>query len=347
MKISKAWLSVIVALLLSSVLLTGCGGNGTTPAPSEPTGVTATAGNGYATIGWPAVSNAITYNIYYAVAPAVPTLANGSKITSATSPYKVTGLSNGTTYNFVVTGVDLTGESPASAPVSCPLPVRPAGVTAAPVYGTPAQVNITWQPVTDGTSNATAYNIYWSSTPGVTPTTGNPILGVAGTPVPGSTARSYLQTTGLANGTTYYYVVTAELASGESAPSSQARALPSALAPPNAPSFLPAPPNPAVPGNGQVTITWTAVTGADSDNIYWSTSSNVDWSSIGQVLPANVTKMTGVTTAVLPNNQLSSVQSGLNNGVTYYYVITAVSSINGESPASAQVSATPAQPPPQ
>lgn len=331
MKISKAGLSVIAALILSTVLLTGCGKSGAS-VPAAPTGVTATAGNGYATIGWPAVVNATTYNIYYAVAPAVPTVASGSKITGATSPCVVPGLSNGTTYTFVVTGVDFTGESPASAPATCSLAPRPSDVVATPVSGPQPLVNISWQPVT----LATSYTIYWSSTPGVTPTTGTPISEVIGSPVPGSTALSYPQTAGLTNGTTYYYVVTAEVNGAETPPSFEASALPSALPPPAAPGF-PLPPLPSVvAGNGQLTIYWTAPAGAISYNVYWSTSGNVNWSDIaGQVLPANVTKITGELAT-------SFLHTGLNNGVTYYYVVTAVN-LNGESPVSAQVSGTPLQ----
>ena len=59
----------------------------------------------------------------------------------------------------------------------------------------------------------------------------------------------------------------------------------------------------------QVTIAWTAVPGATSYNIYWSTTTGV--------APANGTRIAGVTTA-------SYTHAPLNNGTTYYYVVTAV-----------------------
>ena len=80
----------------------------------------------------------------------------------------------------------------------------------------------------------------------------------------------------------------------------------------------------ATAGDGQVTIAWTAVSGATSYNIYWSTTTGVT--------PANGTKITGATNPY--------TQTGLTNGTPYYYVVTAVNG-NGESTASTQVSATP------
>jgi len=80
----------------------------------------------------------------------------------------------------------------------------------------------------------------------------------------------------------------------------------------------------ATAGNGQVTISWTAVTDAASYNIYWSTTSDVTKTS--------GTRITGATSPYS--------HTGRTNGMRYYYVVTAVNS-SGERAASAQVSATP------
>jgi len=85
----------------------------------------------------------------------------------------------------------------------------------------------------------------------------------------------------------------------------------------------------AAPGIGEVTVTWTDVTGAISYNVYRSTTSPV-------------TKLTGTKTTV---NDNAAVISGLDNGVKYYFVVTAVDA-NGESAVSVEVSATPVLPPP-
>jgi hypothetical protein len=92
------------------------------------------------------------------------------------------------------------------------LPV-PTGVRTAAASG---QVTIIW----DGGTGATSYNIYWSTTPGVTKT--------AGTKISGINHSSYTHT-GLTNGTTYYYIVTAQYPTGESNESIQVSDTPSNL----------------------------------------------------------------------------------------------------------------------
>jgi hypothetical protein len=80
----------------------------------------------------------------------------------------------------------------------------------------------------------------------------------------------------------------------------------------------------ATPGSGQAGLSWDAVTGAQSYNVYYSTA-------IG------VTRATG--TRVTGSSSPSQVVSGLTNGVTYYFVVTALSA-DGESVESSQVTVT-------
>ena len=122
---------VVLLGVLLAVFLAGCdgngGGNGTTTtttttttgpsAPSAPTGVSATAGSGQATITWNAVSGATSYNIYWSTTSGV-TKTNGTKISSVTSPYTHASLTNGTPYYYIVTAVNSSGESVASAQAS-------------------------------------------------------------------------------------------------------------------------------------------------------------------------------------------------------------------------------------
>ena len=86
-------------------------------APSAPTGVSATAGNGQVSISWTSVSGATSYNIYWSTTSGV-TKTTGTKLTGGTSPYTHTGRTNGTTYYYVVTAVNSYGESSESSQVS-------------------------------------------------------------------------------------------------------------------------------------------------------------------------------------------------------------------------------------
>lgn len=119
---------------IASTLLINCGGgssSGTTPsttttttAPSVPTGVSATAGDGQIAISWNSVSGATSYNLYMATQSGV-TKSNYSTLTSGmkhaditTTSYTHTGLTNSTTYYFIVTAVNSAGESIESSEVS-------------------------------------------------------------------------------------------------------------------------------------------------------------------------------------------------------------------------------------
>jgi predicted phage tail protein len=255
-----------------------------------PQGVSATPGNDQVTVSWPAVTGAASYNIYWSTTTGVTT-ANGTKITGVTAPYTLTGLTNGTTYYFVVTAVNSDGESTASTgvnatPTATPPPAAPTGVTA--VVGD-LQATVSWalEPNTD------SYNIYWSTTTGVTPANGTKITSVT---------NPYILT-GLTNGTTYYFVVTAVNSNGESAPSPEVNSTPMQPVPQQVTAT-------AGPGTGQITITWLPVANAVSYNIYWSTFSDLT--------PHNgITKPGGVTTT-------SFTLTGLTSGTTYYFVVTDV-----------------------
>lgn len=281
--------------------------------PAAPAGVAAVGAAGQVTISWTAVSNATSYNVYYATTSGVTT-ATGTKIANATTPYVQSGLSAGTTYYYVVTAVNSTGESVASTQVSATTsaavatPAAPAAPTGVTATGGTKQVTISWPAV----SGATSYNIYYATASGVTTANGTKI----------SNATSPAVQTGLSDSTTYYYVVTAVNSVGESTASVQVAATTLAA--------VPTPTVPAVPtgvtatgGANQATVSWSAVSGATSYNLYYATTSGVT--------TANGTKIAGTTTPY--------VQTGLTAGTTYYYIVTAINS-TGESAASAQASAT-------
>ena len=95
------------------------GGGGPT-IPPTPTGVSATAGNTQATISWSASSGATSYNVKRSTTSGGPYSTVGSP---SASPFTNTGLTNGTTYYYVVSAVNSAGESANSTQVS----VTPTG----------------------------------------------------------------------------------------------------------------------------------------------------------------------------------------------------------------------------
>ena len=181
----------------------------------------------------------------------------------------------------------------------------PTNVTAAAGDG---EITISW----DSVSGAISYNIYWSTSSGVSKDTYEG-------KIEDITETSYTHT-GLTNDTTYYYVITAETSYGESDLSSEILATPSATG--EAPS---APINvSAAPGDGEITISWDAVSGAARYNVYWATSSGVSMDTYEG-------KIEDITTT-------SYTHTDLANGTTYYYVVTAENDY-GESDESDEVSA--------
>ena len=86
-------------------------------APTAPTGVSAAAGNTQVSLTWAAPAGAVTYNIYRSTTSG----SEGStpyRTGITTTSFTDTGLTNGTTYYYQVTAVNLAGESPKSSEVS-------------------------------------------------------------------------------------------------------------------------------------------------------------------------------------------------------------------------------------
>ena len=80
--------------------------------PPAPTGLVATAGNAQVALSWGAASGATSYNVKRSTTNGGP-YSNVATNVTATS-YTNTGLTNGTTYYYVVTAVNANGESPVS-----------------------------------------------------------------------------------------------------------------------------------------------------------------------------------------------------------------------------------------
>jgi streptogramin lyase len=197
---------LIAGLIFFGAFMNNCGSKSSGPKgnpPSAPTDVVAVAGPAQITVKWGSVLSATSYNIYWSNTSGV-TKGNGTKISGLTSEYTIAGLENGATYYCIVTAVNSHGESAASDQASATPsatglpPSAPTGVTA---IASGTQITVSWDSVT----NATSYNLYWSTTPGNS---------VKITDV----TSPYIQT-GLTPWITYYYRVTAVNSYGESLPS--------------------------------------------------------------------------------------------------------------------------------
>ncbi len=167
-----------------------------------------------------------------------------------------------------------------------------------------------------GISGARGYTVYWSTEPGVNPTTGTAI----------NTQQPHLEHRGLANGTTYYYVITSDTDFGQSAPSMIVEGTPQ-TAPPAQPSDLA-----LKAGNNRITLRWDPVPGATRYTLYWKDSAGV---STDEDTPD-----TRITHVVAP-----FVHPGLENGRDYFYRLVAENA-QGPSAASAERNATPRLPQP-
>ncbi|RPH71651.1 MAG: DUF1929 domain-containing protein, partial [Myxococcaceae bacterium] len=137
----------------------------------------------------------------------------------------------------------------------------PTSLSAAPGSG---QVSLSWV----ASVGASGYQVKRSTV------SGGPYATV------GCSAGTSFVDTGLTNGTTYHYVVSATytggpVAGGASANSSQASATPQA-ATPQPPTGLT-----ATPGNTQVSLSWTASSGATSYNVKRSTVSGGPYTTVG------------------------------------------------------------------
>jgi len=109
--------------------------NVTVTVPGAPTSVAATAGNTQNTITWSAPSSGGTvtsYNLYWKSGSSMSgnCTGNGTKVSGVTSPDVITSLTNGTTYYYMLTAVNATGEGTCSSEVTATpvaIPVQQGG----------------------------------------------------------------------------------------------------------------------------------------------------------------------------------------------------------------------------
>ncbi len=191
-----------------------------TPAPGAVANVSAVAaGTTSASVSWDAPSAGGAPSSYR-ITPYVGSTAQPSTTVTGTPPATtatVTGLTSGTTYRFSVRALNPAGSGPESSlsnsvtPSDPVVPTAPGDIVARPITGA---VQVEWTaPASDGDSPLTGYT--------VTPY----VAGVAQDPVDVAAGVTSKKVTGLTNGTSYTFRVTARNAVGAgpaSAPSSAA-----------------------------------------------------------------------------------------------------------------------------
>ena len=269
-----------------------------------PEGLAATAGNGQVALSWNAVSGTDGYSVKRATTSGGPYTTLQANV--AGTSFTDTGVTNGTTYYYVVSASNLGGESINSTEVSATPLASPAVPTGLAALAGDATVSLDWT----ASAGAASYNVKRATTPG----------GPYDTLQAGVTSTSFSDNE-LTNGTTYYYVVSAVNAVAESADSSEVSATPVPPAP-DAPAPLT-----AIPSNATVALIWNEAQGADSYSVKRATASGGPFATLAGGLTST-----------------SYSDTSAVNGTTYYYVVTA-SNLGGESEASPQASATPVAPP--
>ncbi|MGA2256994.1 MAG: fibronectin type III domain-containing protein [Thermoguttaceae bacterium] len=274
---------------------------------NAPAQLLAVPANGQVTVSWNAPVGAETFNIYRGTAPG----GEGATplVTGVTGTAFVdTTVTNGTEYYYRVTAVDTGGESPASAESSA-LPQISTAPAAPPINVTATSgdktVALAWQ----ATAGASTYNVYRGTA------SGSEVLLQSGVAGPDYTDS------GLTDGVTYYYQVTAVNQMGESPRSSEVSATPHVTTPPTPINVT------ATPGDNQVSLSWSAASDALTYNIYRSTDTGNE-----------VLYQQGIT-----GTSYIDAYPNVINGVTYYYQVSAGNGV-GESNLSQEVSATPLPP---
>ncbi len=285
-----------------------------------PTSVNGTAGNTEVSLSWTAPSEnggaAITDYIVQYKLSTDSSWSAFSDGTSTNTTATVTGLTNGSAYDFQVAAVNSAGTGSYAQTSSS---VTPASTPGAPtsVSGTSGntQVALSWtEPVSNGGALITDYAIEYSSNGGST--------WVSFTDGVSATASAVV--TGLANGTEYVFQVAAINAAGTGSFSTASLEVTPYTAP-GAPTSVS-----GTAGDEQVSLSWTAPSNDGGSAItdyviQYSSNSGTDWTTFSD----------GTSTST------NTTVTGLTNGTAYIFKVAAVNSAGTGSYAQTSSSITP------
>lgn len=278
--------------------------------PSAPSLSPITVGSGSATLTWttPAANGAAVtgYKIYRGTSS---TNLSPLATISPANTYTSAGLTNGTTYYFAVAATNAKGEG-AKSSVEQGVPGAPpsAPVLSTPTVGATNSLTLNWTIPANNGAPITGYEVYRG-----TSSSSLSLIATLGT-------VTTFTNTGLNGGTTYFYAVSAVNARGTGARSAVQSAVPT--------------------GKPDAPIVATPTTGNGTSALQWSTPAS-NGLAITAYKVYRGTSSSSLSLRATLGTATTYNDSGLVNGTTYYYAVSAVNS-KGEGDQSTVVSAVPA-----
>jgi hypothetical protein len=276
-----------------------------TAAPAAPSKPILAAGNHELTASWQAVELAEFYEVWFSTSDdSALSVKFGGDINGITETV-ITGLENETVYYIWIRAKNVAGISGFSFSASAKpsafavLPETPSSLSVSSGSGL---LNVSWPEV----EGALSYEV-WAGVSNNSASATKHGADISGTSV---------MLTGLTNETTYYIWIKAKNNIGVSGFSPHSSGTPSAFAvTPAAPQTTPT----VISGNAQLTVSWQAVEGASSYEVWAGSNAN----------PTLVTKRGDDVSG------LSAVITGLSNGTVYYVWVKAKNNVgtSGFSPA--------------
>jgi hypothetical protein len=261
--------------------------------PQTPAAVAVSIGDGQLSINWSAVEGATAYEVWLGTATNSASASKNGADISASLSTTIDSLNNGTTYYIWLKAKNSYGASEFS-PITSGKPIANA-ITPTLSAGN-GQLSVTWNAIV----GADQYEVFCGT--GINPSqTASQTVTVTSATI-----------SGLVNGTTYNVWIRGKNSTGTGAMSSPANAKPIG----NMGAIT------LSAGNGQFSLSWTVVPGADQYEVYYSTSNSI---------PASPAQTASTTTATI---------GSLTNGTTYYVWVKGKNA-NGTSNVSTAVSGKP------